>query len=695
MRNANWDDFQARVEQEAMGVADDENVRKDKTYIDGKVDRWYDIIHHAKEQTIPKVHRRTLPHPIESDELKLIQWQFDNISRRALLLGWTPELLRLSKDLQLRITQECIQLFDDNWERMIGQIEVDRREPWKFWTQVKRLLGGGQEQAPYVKRNNIKVYSDEDKELAFRDKWSSIFTITPEDNLNFNMANERRVNDFINEHRDEIIPFELVDLDRLDPDNALTRPVTPQLVKSIINNFKNKAPGMSRVNKVILKNLPDAMIELYTETTNETLSMGYFPDLYKKGLFRFIGKPGKSPTSVENYRPISLLEVPFKIFEKVIQSRLLKHLHDNNLINVNQYGFTKGRGTQTALAKLYEIVAISQAEGRGCNVVSRDIKKAFDKVWHDGLKFKMLHGNFPDILLRVLCSFLDNRVGRIKIGNFCGPEFPLLCGVPQGAILSPTLFNFFTHDIPVPSPHCHQLIFADDHTQVVTHQTTRAKHILALRTSREVQRMSDYEAKWKISSNQDKFQLLSISSFKPARVVVDGFNIPFRNSIKILGFQFSGRGFKPHVTKRISLGRLHLSKLRRFRLSSLRTKLYLYKTLVRSRMEYPAVLMSLTPKTNLNKLQAVQNRAVRRAFGQIPPYQSTCQFLHELIKLEPLNTRFHRLGCRTWDRLARSDLDLIEQSNALNEQNPPLSHSWWPRLSPHLEGDPPAPKFRS
>ena len=694
IRNADWIGFKDSLRQEVGGFDVDADVRKDKAYIDNKLTRWFDVIHQAKERSVPTKQRRTLPHPLESDELKLIQWQFDNITRRAEVLGWTPQLLSLSKNLQGRITQECIRLFDANWKSLIDGIEVDRKDPAKFWFKVKRLLGGGGEQAAYIMNGNVKLYSDESKEEVFREKWSVIFSITPEENRNFNVANDRRVNEYIDTHREEIIPYELVDLSRLNPDSPLTRPVTVQQVKNIVRSFKNKAPGISTVNKVVLQQLPTEMLEIYTEVTNEYLSMGYFPDLYKLGLIRFTGKPGKNHTLVENYRPISLLEVPGKIFERILHTRLLKHLQDNNLINNNQYGFTKGKGTQTALAKLYEIIAISQKRRHLCNVVSRDISKAFDKVWHNGLKYKMLHGNFPDIMLRVFCSFIDNRRAKIKIGNFIGPEFLLQSGVPQGAILSPTLFNFYTFDMPAPSPYCYQIIFADDHTQVIIHPGYRGRIILANRTSREVQRMSDYESEWKIASNPGKFQLLSISKTAPAPVTVDGRIVPFRHTIKILGLELNVRGFTSHFQTRVGLAKSHLNKLKRFRNCSPPTKLYLYKALVLSRMEYPTIILAILCKTKMNKLQAVQNTALRRVFGQIPPYYTTCEDLHKLVNLETINCRLHRLGCRTWERLAITDPDLVDQSNELNQGGRYPDHRWWRRLSPLMEGEPPDPKYR-
>ena len=691
-KRANWENFKADLELQAATIIND-NVVKDKNYIDEKFRKWFNVIHTARDNNIPMTTFQILPHPLESDRLKLIQWQCDRLIERSRINGWTPEIRQLIKNLQDEIVEECTKLYNETWTTLLHEIDFNIKNPGMFWSKVKKLLGGGNEQAAYIIHNRQRIYSDEGKEAVFRELWRNIFSITPEENRQFDRINEQLVNNFVEEHREDITPFQFVDLTRLLPDNVLTRPVRPSEIKSIINNFQNKAPGESKVNKTILKQLPPVMINIFTEATNETFSMGYYPDLYKKGMIRFCGKPGKPLTSAMNYRPISLLEVPGKIIEKVILQRLVKHLTDNNLLNPNQFGFTKGRGTQTALAKLYEIVAMSQKEGKGCNIISRDISKAFDKVWHSGLKYKLIYAELPDILLKILCSFIDGRTACIKIGNFMGPEFPLLSGVPQGAILSPTLFNYYTFDTPRPSAGCDQVIFADDHTQVVTYDTKRSKRTLAVRTVREINKINDYEKKWKIATNPTKFQMLSISAIRPADVIVDGRNIPFNRNIKVLGITLSRTGLTRHFSDRVTKAKFVLSKVRRFRNCSVKTNLRLFKMLVRPVLEYPAVIMSLASKTRINDCQAVQNKAIRRVFKQSPPYHNTCQELHEQIRLEALNVRFHRLGNRTLDRLVIIDNDTVEKSRLLNEDHR-RDHNWWPRLLPVLDRDSPPPIYR-
>lgn len=112
---------------------------------------------------------------------------------------------------------------------------------------------------------------------------------------------------------------------------------------------------------------------------------------------RLIPKSGKNPHLPINYRPISLLEVPGKIFERIINCRLRCHLEDNQLHNPNQFGFREGYGTTHALALASESMAQSKADNGQCHVVLRDVTKAFDKVWHLGIKYKILNINLPTI----------------------------------------------------------------------------------------------------------------------------------------------------------------------------------------------------------------------------------------------------------------------------------------------------------
>ena len=145
----------------------------------------------------------------------------------------------------------------------------------------------------------------------------------------------------------------------------------------------------------------------------------------------------------------------------------------------------------------YETIALTQQKRQFCNIVCRDVVKAFDRVWIEGLKYKLLQTELPSLLKKVLCSFATDRTAQIKIDKHIGPKFQLRARVPQGSILSPTLFTFYTHDVPPPTTQSDMnVIFADDITQVIMHEDDREE--TAIQTEWEIVRVNNYEKLWKI-----------------------------------------------------------------------------------------------------------------------------------------------------------------------------------------------------
>lgn len=106
-----------------------------------------------------------------------------------------------------------------------------------------------------------------------------------------------------------------------------------------------------------------------------------------------------------NYRQISLLDVPGKFFEKIIDARLCLHLESSDCYYPLQSGFRQSRGTSHALAVAIETVAQYKADRGQCHIVIRDITNAFDKVWHLGFEYKSLHLYLVIPLENLLCNF--------------------------------------------------------------------------------------------------------------------------------------------------------------------------------------------------------------------------------------------------------------------------------------------------
>ena len=153
-----------------------------------------------------------------------------------------------------------------------------------------------------------------------------------------------------------------------------------------------------------------------------------------------------------------------------------------------------------------------------------------------------------------MCNFVEDRTATIRVDGITGPRFDLQSGVPQGSVLSPTLFIFYTAQMQRPPANCIDISFADDNTQVILYPL-RSKETLATMTSNEINRINSYEKKWKIKTNNAKFQLLSVSATKPHNVEIEGEQIPFSTKAKIPGMEISTRGVVPHMKKILTLAK--------------------------------------------------------------------------------------------------------------------------------------------
>ena len=154
------------------------------------------------------------------------------------------------------------------------------------------------------------------------------------------------------------------------------------------------------------------MTQYLTDIFNHSLTAGYFPDIYKEATMTLIPKPGTAGTAVKDKRPISLLNIDGKLFNKILDRRLTTHLEDNNLQNDRQHGFRKNRGTQTALLTLYETISKHLGQRHKVDIVCRDVTKAFDKMWHTGLKYKLTELGLHDCYRRIL--WYENKLTRYE-----------------------------------------------------------------------------------------------------------------------------------------------------------------------------------------------------------------------------------------------------------------------------------------
>ena len=440
---ADWDGYK----RDLINADNHSNAHSTPEDIDRQISDWTQQIQTATDKNIPTIRYRTIPSVTPTEDIRQLTLQYNATLDHIRQYGPSLDLMRQINALRRQMTLEYHLIQNDNWNKIIEKLNFDRTVT-NFWKSIKRLSGNNKQKTPYIRdHDNNKLHTPEDKERLFRQHWTKIFSDIDDPDNDFDTDFTNSIERIVQDNRQTLSNYPHSDLTRLD-DN--TPPITLNELNATLRKFRQRAPGLTGITTLHLKNLPPNMTQALLNIFNKALSTGYFPRNWKTAKIIFLPKPKSSQYQVQNYRPISLLEVPGKLIDKILNTRLTLFFDRHNLTNDRQHGFRHDRGTDTALALFYETISNDLYNRLTIDVVLRDVSKAFDKVWHTGLKYKLLQTRLPTCLLKTVTDFLNDRTATINIDNYLGPLFPLKSGVPQGACLSPSLYSFYTHDMPPP-----------------------------------------------------------------------------------------------------------------------------------------------------------------------------------------------------------------------------------------------------
>ena len=414
----------------------------------------------------------------------------------------------------------------------------------------------------------------------------------------------------------------------------------------------NKAHGHDdisiRMIKICDKSLLKPLIILFENSTKSSC----YPDIWKRSNIIPVHKKNDKQL-VNNYRPISLLPIFGKILEKVIFDRIYGFLLEENLLNPNQSGFRPSDSCiNQLLAITHEIF-----EAFDCNpslevrAVFLDISKAFDKVWHEGLLYKLKSMGISGELYNLLENYLSGRFQRVILNGQTSSWRPVLAGVPQGSILGPLLFLIYINDLPN-ELKSNAKLFADD-TSIYT--IVKDKNESANILNNDLQLISIWGYQWKMLFNPDPKKPAQEVLFSRKKQLQNHPNISLNNiqversgHQKHLGLILDEKlNFKKHVDGAISKVNKGISVIKKLRHTLPRKSLItIYKVFLRPLIDYGDIIYDQPNDDSFcEKLESIQYKAALAITGAI---QGTSRDkIYKELGLESLKARrrYKRLTC--------------------------------------------------
>ena len=417
-------------------------------------------------------------------------------------------------------------------------------------------------------------------------------------------------------------------------------PTTSEELNDVINNLKHASAGYDNLTLSILKHIFPAISRCLTHLVNLSMQSGEVPDEIKIAKVIPIFK-SNDPSKLSNYRPISILPILSKIFEKVIYTRLERHLIINDILSPNQFGFRKGHSTSMAVTYFVEQVYDILEDRHFAIATFLDLSKAFDLVNHNFLLQKLSCYGIRGTVLAWFKNYLANRRQYVFFKGAQSAMQNITCGVPQGSILGPLLFLIFINDLSEQSTIIRFILYADDTTMLISGDNIRNTTDLL---NRELLKINQWFKSNHLFINIAKTNFLVFSS-KPS-IINNHFQLRFNNTsikrvdkTKFLGVvidnKLNWREHITHVKNKISkcIGILQRAK------DKLNTRLLivLYNTLILPHFTYCITVWGRTYKKYINQLSLIQKKTIR-----------IIMHTHRLVHTAPL---FQRLNLLTLDQL--------------------------------------------
>lgn len=519
----------------------------------------------------------------------------------------------------------------------------------RFWSLSRNLRGKRKNQIPNLLHGTHKLISDEEKAEELANTFSKSHYLT----LHYSHPFEANINQAVGNLKLEPPTLDEAEL------------ITANELANVLANLKtHKSPGLDNVPNALLKNLPDKALKILLAIFNSCIRLNYFPSAFKKAKVVAVHKPHKPKSNPSSYRPISLLSNLGKVYEKLIHNKINDFVSSHGIIAKEQFGFKKEHSTTHQISRIKNKILSNKYNHKSTGIILLDIEKAFDTVWHYGLIYKLISMHLPKYLCKIIADFLDNRNFSVSVNNVRSSTMAIPAGLPQGSILSPTLYALYTSDFKA-SKTIDVAYYADDTALLTSSKLTSA---LLKKMEKSLVSCSKYFTKWKIKINDDKTQAIIFPYNKspkrtPSRQLrFNNNHINIKNQVKYLGVIFDKKLlFRPHIEaaceKAVKSFRALWPLLNRRSILNHKNKNLLFRCVIRPILSYASPVWYKAAKCHLKKMQIIQNKCLKMINNKHWRYST--QTLHNETGYEMYSDFILRINQNYFTNIRNSSYDII------------------------------------
>ena len=532
----------------------------------------------------------------------------------------------LNKSIYRKHRNFCVNLLKREKRNYYNNLDIKVfKDNKKFWKKIKPLLSGKNSF-----KNNITIIDDgkvisDKKEVA---EILNIYFIEAVENLEiekFNDENEIPKSENVDDGIDKIIkkyethPSILMIKENVNVQTKFKfNDVTEdEIYNSIKNLDPKKASVENDIPAKILIGANDIVSGYLTSMYNDSKNSQCYPTSMKRADVTPIHKE-KATTNKKNYRPVSLTVILSKLYERNMHSQISSYIE--RFLSPHLFGYRKGHSAEHCLLDMIEMWRKALDEKKIAGAILTDLSKAFDCLSHELLIAKLEAYGFDKSALKFIYDYLKDRKQRTKINGAYSSWKDLICGVPQGSILGPLLFNIFINDIFYFIDKVKIANYADDNTTY-----TKADDIMSLLKTLECETFTVLN--WftfnEMKPNSDKCHLLIASPSKrnyvsKSFIYLDNEFLESEHSVKLLGVYIDKElNFNEHVIRLLKKGNQKLHALMRIKkyLSEDKLKLIM-KTFIESQFNYCPLVWMCHNRTLNAKINRLHERALRVVYKE-------------------------------------------------------------------------------